>query len=119
MELPITHYEITIRDIIETIFGGLLVIFSLIGSIIFADLVLAPIIKKSTNKHINMILLFIHIIIILIFIMLIRYISKKTIQNTLILESIFSFFGPVISASSLYFFVNIRGIVNSSVAIII
>ena len=66
MNLPITNYEITSRDIIETIFGGLLVIFGLIGSIIFADIILYPIITNSTNKNINIIILFIHIIVILI-----------------------------------------------------
>ena len=118
MELPITHYEITSRDIIETIFGGLLVIFGLIGSIIVADLLLYPLINKSKNKHLNLFILFIHIIIILVFIMLIRYISTLFIQNQLILQSIFSFFGPVIAGSSLYFIYNIKEIVIASISIV-
>ena len=114
MELPITHYEITTRDIIETIFGSLLVIFGLIGSIIFADILLYPIIKNSKNNHLNIFILCIHIIIILLFIMIIRYLSTQFIQNTLILNSIFSFFGPIIGASSLFFIYNVNEIVNTT-----
>ena len=112
MELPITHYEITTRDIIETIFGSLLVIFSLIGSIIVSNIVLYPINKNSKNKHLTIFILFIHILIILVFIMIIRYVSAQFIQNHLILHSIFSFFGPVIAGSSLYLIYNIKKIVH-------
>ena len=118
MNIPITNYEITIRDIIETIFGSLLVIFGLIGSIIFCDLILVPIIKNSKSKHINIIILFIHIIIILLFIMIIRHIATQYIDNELIRHSIFSFFGPVIAGSSLYFISNVKEIVNSTLFII-
>jgi len=119
MELPITHYKITTRDIIETIFGSLLVIFGLVGSIIIANMLLYPLINNSKYKHLNLFILFIHIIIILVFIMLIRYISAVFIENTLILHSIFSFFGPTIAGSSLYFIYNIKEIVASSISIII
>jgi hypothetical protein len=114
MEIPITQYEITTRDIIETIFGSLLVIFSLIGSIIISNIVLLPIIKNSKNNHINIFILCIHIIIILLFIMIIIYLSKQFIQNKLIFESIFSFCGPIIAASSLFFIYNVKEIVNTT-----
>jgi hypothetical protein len=39
MELPITNYDITCRDMIEVTFGALTIIFSLIGSIIIANII--------------------------------------------------------------------------------
>ena len=119
MKLPITHYEVTTRDIIETMVGSLLVIFGLIGSIIIANIIIYPIIKNSKNKHLNIFLLVIHIIIILVFIMLMRYLSSEFIQNTLILHSIFSFFGPIIAGSSLFFIYNVKEIVALSISIVI
>lgn len=118
MKLPITNYEVTSRDIIETIVGSLLVIFGLIGSIIIANIVLYPITKNSKNRHLNFFLLFIHIIIILVFIMLIIYISTKYIKNQLILHSIFGFFGPIIAGSSLFFIYNVKEIVALSISIL-
>ena len=118
MKLPITHYEITTRDIIEIIFGTLLVIFSLLGSIIIANLVLLPIIKNSKNNHLNIFILCIHIIIIVLFIMLIRYIATQYIKNHLIRESIYSFFGPLIAGSSLFFIYNVKEIVTSTINIV-
>jgi hypothetical protein len=114
MKLPITHYEITNRDIIETIFGSLIIIFGLIGSIIFANILLYPILQNSSNKHIIIFVLFIHIIIILLFIMLIRYISLQFIHNKLIFDSIFAFCGPIIAASSLFFSYNVKEIVTTT-----
>ena len=115
LEIPITHYEITNRDIIETIFGSLLVIFGLVGSIICANIITRIILTHpnyKNNTNINIFILFIHIIIILVFIMFIRYIAHEVIHNNLIRDSIFSFIGPVIGASSLYFSGNIQTLVN-------
>jgi hypothetical protein len=114
MELPITHYVVTSRDVIETIFGSLIVIFGLIGSIIIANILLYPIIKHSKNNHLNIVIFCIHIITILLFIMLIKYLATLYIQNQLILSSIFNFCGPIIATSSLFFIYNINEIVNTS-----
>ena len=118
MKLPITNYEVTSRDIIETIFGSLLVIFGLIGSIIIANIMIYPITKNSKNMHLNIFLLFTHIIIILVFIMIVQYVSIQFIQNQLILNSIFSFFGPIIVGSSLFFMYNVKEIVALSISIL-
>ena len=114
-EIPITHYDITIRDSIETVFGSLLVIFGIIGSIICANIITKIILsftKYKNDIHLNIFILFIHIINILLFIMLIRYIAGKIIHNNLIRDSIFSFIGPVIGVSSLYFISNIRPLID-------
>lgn len=115
LEIPFTHYNITFRDIVETVFGSLLVIFSLVASIILVNIITQFILKHlnyKSNININIFILFIHIIIILLFIMFIRYIAKKIIQNSLICESIFSFIGPVIGVSSFYFITNIETLIN-------
>ena len=115
LEIPITHYDITLRDIIETIFGSLLVIFGIVGSIICANIITRVILghpKYKTDTNLNIFILFIHIIIILLFIMFIRYIAGKTIQNNLIRDSIFSFIGPVIGVSSLYFISNLKTFID-------
>ena len=114
MELPFTHYVVTSRDVIETIFGSLIVIFGLIGSIMIANIVLLPLIKSSKNNHLKIVILCIHIIILLLFIMIIIYLATQYIQNQLILHSIFILFGPVIAGSSLYLIYNINEIVNTS-----
>jgi hypothetical protein len=44
--------------------------------------------------------------------MLIKYISKKIINNSLILESVNSLTGPIIALSSFYFVPNLKLIVN-------
>ena len=115
IEIPITHYDITFRDIIETVFGSLLVIFGIVYSIVIANIItntLFPNIKN--NKPLNIFILFIHIINILLFIMFIRYIADNTIYNKLIRESIFSFIGPTIAASSLYYISNIKSLIEIS-----
>ena len=114
MELPITHYVVTSRDVIETIVGSLIVIFGLIGSIRIANLLLYPIFKNSKNNHLNIVIFCIHIITILLFIMLIKYLATLYIQNQLILSSIFNFCGPIIAASSLFFIYNVKEIVNTT-----
>jgi hypothetical protein len=114
MQIPITKYEITYRDMIEVTFGSLTIIFGLIGSIIIANIITKFISQKPKNKeNFNIIfsILCIHIIIILLFIMLIKYISKQFIKNSLILESINSFNGPVIGLSSFYFIQNLKSLV--------
>jgi hypothetical protein len=115
MQIPITNYDVTLRDLLETIFGSIIIIFGLIGSIVFANIIIGLVKDKNKyidNRKINIFLLCCHIIFILLFIMLIRYISLEIISNKLILESIFSFFGPTIAMSSLYFGYNIKSILN-------
>ena len=49
MQIPITNYEITTRDILETIFGALFVVFGTIGSVIFANTITGLITNKPKN----------------------------------------------------------------------
>ena len=115
MKLPITDYDITLRDLLETIFGSIIIIFVLIGSIVITNLIIGLVSNKNKyidNRKINIFLLCIHIILILLFVMLIRYTSSKIIDNEFILDSIYSFFGPTIALSSLYFGYNIKSILN-------
>ena len=111
MKLPITNYDITLRDLLETIFGIIVFLIVLIGSIAFTNLMIRLVPYKNKHidiKKINIFLLCLHIIFILLFIMMIIYISKILIINDLIRESIFSFIGPTIAVSSLYFAYNIK-----------
>jgi hypothetical protein len=104
--MDILNYEITSRDVIEVLFGSLLIIFGIVGSIICANLITLLIEKNFRNindKKMNIFILFIHIILILVLIMCVRYIASKYILNKLVLDSTFSFIGPTIGASSLYF----------------
>ena len=115
MKLPITNYDITLRDVLETIFGIIAFLIVLIGSIAFTNLIIRLIPYKNKYidfRKINIFLLCLHIILILLFIMIIIYISKILITNDLIRESIFSFIGPTIAISSLYFGYNIKLILN-------
>ena len=115
MKIPITNYDITLRDLLETIFGSLIIIFGLVGSIVIANIIIGFVSNKNKyidNRKINIFLLCIHIIFILLFVMLIRYTSAHIISNKLILDSIFSFFGPTIAISSLYFGYNIKSLLN-------
>ena len=96
-------------------FGSIIIIFGLVGSIVLTNKIIGLLVnknKKIDNRKINIFLFCIHIILILLFIMLIRYISKEFISNKLILDSIFSFIGPTIGISSLYFGFNIKSILN-------
>ena len=118
MQIPITNYEITTRDILETIFGVLFVVFGTIGSVIFANTITGLLTNKSKNtddRKISIFILCIHIINILIFIMLIKYLATQYILNPLILESIFNFVGPTIALSSLYFIQNLKSIVSLTI----
>jgi len=115
MQIPITNYDITLQDVYETVFGSIIIIFGLVGSIVLTNKIIGLVVNKNKNidnRKINIFLFCIHIILILLFVMLIRYISKEIISNELILDSIFSFFGPTIAISSLYFAYNIKLILN-------
>ena len=115
MYLPITNYDITIRDIVDILIGIIVVIFGVIGTVICTNIIINLFVSNTKNiKDIktNVFILFINIIIILLFIMLVRYVSKKLIYNKLILNSLFSFIGPTIASSSLYFSTNIKAIVD-------
>ena len=116
MDLPITHYEITRRDIIESIFGVLFVISGIIGSVVIANLITSLISNKQkdvNDKKINIMFLVIHILIIFYFVMLIKYLSKKYIHNPLILDSTSSFIGPTIALTSLYLSQNFKVLAGS------
>ena len=111
MNLPITNYEITLRDIVDIIIC-IIIIFGIIGSVIFTNIIINLFINlfvSNTNTKnikdikINLFILFINIVIVLFFIMLIIYVSKELIKNTLILNSLFTFIGPTIVSSLLYF----------------
>jgi len=115
MQLPITNYDVSIRDITECIFGVLAVVFGILGSVIIANMITGLISSKTKNiddKKINIFMLSMHIIIILLFVMFIRYIASQFITNSLILSSIFNFIGPTISLSSLYLSQNIKSLVG-------
>jgi hypothetical protein len=115
IQIPITNYDITLRDVYETIFGSIIIIFGLVGSIAFTNLIIGLVLNKNKyidNRKINIFLLCVHIIFILLFVMMIIYISKQFIYNKLILESIFSFIGPIIGFSSLYLGYNIKILLN-------
>jgi hypothetical protein len=114
MYIPIVNYEITPKDVLETIIGGFLIVISLIISIIFVNKITKMLAKciKLNNTNSIIFILFINIIIILLFLMLIRYIADQVITNKLILNSAFSFLGPAIGASSLYFSSNIKTLVD-------
>ena len=117
MQIPITNYEITTRDILETIFGVLFVVFGTIGSVIFANTITGLLTNKSKNtddRKISIFILCIHIINILIFIMLIKYLATQYILNPLILASTFNFIGPTIALSSLYFGQNLKSLISST-----
>ena len=113
MELPITNYEITYRDIIEICIGSLIVIFSIVGSIICVNIVSSVLLTNNKSDiTLNIFCFFVHIIFILLFIMLIRYIASIHIANRLILDSTFSFIGPTIGISSLYYSSNLKLIIS-------
>jgi len=115
IQIPITNYDITLRDVYETIFGSIIIIFGLVGSIAFTNLIIGFVSNKNKyidNRKINIFLLCLHIIFILLFVMMIIYISRHFIYNELIRDSIFSFIGPTIGFSSLYFGYNIKLILN-------
>ena len=116
MDLPITHYEITSRDIIESIFGILAIISGIIGSVVVANIITSLISNKKKNvidRKINIMFLVIHILIIFYFVMLIKYLSKKYIHNPLILDSTSSFIGPTIALTSLYLSQNFKVLAGS------
>lgn len=112
MEIPIIKYEITNRDIIDTIVSGLLVVFGLTFIIICENKFTGIILKKSKNITLNILYFFIHIILLLLLIMFIRYITQQMIANKFISASACSFIGPTIGAASLYFSSNIHMLVN-------
>ena len=117
MQLPITNYDVTTRDIIEILYGVVFVIFGLVFSIIIANIITGIISPKSKNindKNINIFLLSMHIIIILLFLMFIRYLAEIFITNSLILTCVFSFVGPTIGISSLYLSQNFKSLVGLS-----
>ena len=108
-------YYIIIRNIGETVFGSILIIFGIVYSIVFANIItntIFPNIKNENNKSIKFIMLCIHIIIILLFIMIIRFLAPYFILNRLILDGIFSFIGPTIAASSLYYISDIKTLIS-------
>ena len=115
MQIPVTNYEITNRDIIETIFGVLFVVFGILGSVIFANTITGLIATKSKNaddRKLNIFILCIHIINILVFVIFIRYLAAQYILNPLILASTFNFIGPTIALSSLYFGQNLKSLIG-------
>ena len=117
MYIPIINCEITSRDVIDTIFGGFLIVISLIISIVFVNKITKMLTKsmKINSIKMNIFILFINIFIILLFLIVIRYIAEQVIQNQLILNSAFSFLGPAIGASSLYFSSNIKTLVDLTI----
>ena len=118
MKIPITDYDVTIRDVCEIIIGVLFVIFGILGSGIISNKITGLMLSKSKqidNRKINIFLLCIHIIIILLFIILIRYLLIKYITNIIVLDSIFSFVGPTIALSSLYFSQNLQILVSLTI----
>jgi hypothetical protein len=117
MKLPFSEYDVTIRDLIEVVFGGVFVIFGIVGSVIISNTIIGLITSKQKNlddRKLNIFILCIHIIIILIFTMLITYLAEQFITNPLILTSAFNFIGPTIGISSLYFGQNLIYFVNLS-----
>ena len=115
MILPITNYNVTTRDILECIFSILALVFGILGSVIIVNKITGLVSSKQKNlddRKLNIFILSIHIVVILIFIMLIRYVLKQIIINSLILESAFSFIGPMIALSSLYLSTNIKYFVD-------
>jgi hypothetical protein len=116
MNLSITQYEITRRDIIESVFGILAIISGIIGSVVVANIITSLISNKQKNindRKINIMFLIIHILIIFYFVMLIKYLSKKYIHNPLILDSTSSFIGPTIALTSLYLSQNFKVLAGS------
>jgi hypothetical protein len=77
-----------------------------VGSIIFVKT------KNKNDLQLNILCFFLHIIFILLFIMLIRYSASICIANRLILDSTFSFIGPTIAISSLYYSNNLKLIIS-------
>ena len=115
MNLPITNYEITLRDIVDSLIGIIVIIFGVIGCVIFTNIIMNLFLSNTkTMNDITTIIfvLFINIVIILLFVMLVRHVSKELIKNTLILNSLFSFIGPTIASSSLFFTPNIKALVE-------
>jgi len=115
MQLPITNYDVTTRDLLECIFGVLALVFGILGSIIIVNTITGLVSSKPKNvddRKLNIFILCMHIVVILLCVMLVRYVLKKIITNSLILESIFSYFGPMIGLSSLYLSDNIKLFVN-------
>ena len=118
MNLPITNYEITLRDLVDIIVGIIIIIFGVIGSIICINIIMKLFlsnIKNITDIKINILILFINIVIILFFIMLVRHVSKELIKNKLILNSLFTFIGPTIGSSSIYFTPIIKSLVELTI----
>ena len=60
MQIPITNYDVTKRDVYETIFGSIIIIFGLVGSIVFTNLIIGLVSNKNKyldNRKINIFLL--------------------------------------------------------------
>ncbi len=47
MQIPITNYDVTLRDLLETIFGSIIIIFGLVGSIVFTNIIIGLVSEKQ------------------------------------------------------------------------
>lgn len=90
-----------IYDVVELVLGTTVFLLTLVGCVVVSNKITHFFIPKTT-KNINIFLLSLHLIVIVVFVMAIRSIFFKYIQNKDVLNSIFTLTGPIIGLSSLY-----------------
>ena len=116
MNIPFTDHELVIRDVYETFISIIVVVFGVFGGAFIANKITNLIVPKNKDpldKHINVLFLVFHLVIILCFVMIVRYYLAMIITNALILESSFSLIGPAVGLSSLYFGQTIKFLMGS------
>lgn len=98
MFIPFTKDKLTITktDIYELVLGTIFLLVSLVGCIMLSNFIV------QFFGNINFILLLIHLMIIVCFVIIIRYTLNKMITNVNICNGILTLAGPIIGLASLF-----------------
>ena len=89
------------KNIYELVVGTGILLISVAASVLASNF-LTKLLFPKQEGYINILIVFIHVILIVAFTLIGRYILTKYITNSLILNSILALTGPLIGSTSLF-----------------